>query len=98
MASLRVLRQHHTPVDPSRPVNFLVTTGPYRWSRNPLYVAQTLLYLGAALYWHLTWSLLLIIPTLLIVHYKIIRAEERYLLHKFPQTFSQYQQTVRRWL
>ncbi len=98
LQGLIVLARNHTPVDPSRPVTAVVTQGPYRWSRNPLYLGQTAMYLGAALFWHLTWSVILLVPVVLIVHYKIIKPEEAYLQKKFPDTYPAYQRRVRRWL
>src|SRR5215475_3554548 len=49
LATLRVLSRAHTPVDPMKPTTALVTEGPFRYSRNPIYVALTLLYVGVAL-------------------------------------------------
>src|SRR5215475_6515541 len=49
LATLRVLSRAHTPVDPLKPTTALVTEGPFRYSRNPIYLALTLLYVGVAL-------------------------------------------------
>ena len=49
LMTLRVLSRAHTPVDPMKPTTALVTEGPFRYSRNPIYVAWTLLYVSVAL-------------------------------------------------
>jgi protein-S-isoprenylcysteine O-methyltransferase Ste14 len=95
---LLALRREHTSVDPALPVTALVTAGPYRLSRNPLYLSQTLMYAGVALLWQLTWSLLLLVAVVLIVQNRVIKPEEAYLQKKFPEEYETYRQQVRRWI
>src|SRR6516165_7394429 len=59
LATFRVLSRAHTPVDPLKPTTALVTEGPFCYSRNPIYVALTLLYVGVALLVNVWWILLL---------------------------------------
>ena len=76
----------------------MVTDGPYRYSRNPLYLRVTLLYLGFAFLVNDVW-LLAVLPLVLIVLYVgVIRREERYLEAKFGDEYRAYKATVRRWL
>jgi protein-S-isoprenylcysteine O-methyltransferase Ste14 len=89
-----------TRINPLRPVSALVTSGPFRYSRNPLSVSLVLLYLGLAFHSQIDslW-LLLLFPILLIVnHYGITLREERYLTAKFGDEYREYCAHVRRWV
>lgn len=72
--------------------------GPFRFSRNPLYLARTFLYVGLALAMNTFGPLFTLVPLLVIVHYGIVRPEERYLDAKFGETYRRYRTHVRRWL
>jgi protein-S-isoprenylcysteine O-methyltransferase Ste14 len=98
LATLRVLSRTHTPVDPMKPTTALVTEGPFRYSRNPIYVALTLLYVGVALLINALWILLLVVPAVLVFRYGVIAREEAYLTRKFGDAYRQYTAQVRRWL
>jgi len=87
-----------TNVNPMLPTTALVTTGPFKRSRNPLYVALTLLYIGLALLTNSLWVLLLIVPVALVMHYGVVRREERYLETKFGDAYRAYHGRVRRYL
>jgi protein-S-isoprenylcysteine O-methyltransferase Ste14 len=91
---------HHagTRINPLRPVTTLVTSGPFRYSRNPLSVSLVLLYLGLAFQINSLWPLFLFPVLLIFNHYGITLREERYLESKFGDTYRQYRTTVRRWL
>ncbi len=98
LMTLRVLSRAHTPVDPMKPTTALVTEGPFRYSRNPIYVALTLLYVGVALLINALWILLLVVPALVVLRYGVIAREEAYLTRKFGDAYRQYTTQVRRWL
>ena len=98
LMTLRVLSRAHTPVDPMKPTTALVTEGPFRYSRNPIYVALTLLYLGVALLVNALWILLLVVPVWVVIRYGVIAREEAYLTRKFGDVYHQYTAQVRRWL
>src|SRR5215831_14339349 len=98
MATLRVLSRAHTPVDPMKPTTALVTEGPFHYSRNPIYVALTLLYVGVALLVHALWILLLVVPALVVLRYGVIAREEAYLTRTFGDAYRQYTAQVRCWL
>jgi protein-S-isoprenylcysteine O-methyltransferase Ste14 len=98
IATLRVLSRAHTPVDPMKPTTALVTEGPFRYSRNPIYLALTLLYVGVALLINALWILLLVVPALVVIRYGVIAREEVYLTRKFGDAYRQYTAQVRRWL
>jgi protein-S-isoprenylcysteine O-methyltransferase Ste14 len=86
-----------TPVSPLRPSRQLVVSGPYRFSRNPDYVGQALLYTGIALVLNTIWVLLAELPALLLIRYTVIAREERYLETRFGAEYARYCQCVRRW-
>jgi protein-S-isoprenylcysteine O-methyltransferase Ste14 len=98
IATFRALSRAHTPVDPMKPTTALVTAGPFRYSRNPIYVALTLLYLGVAFLVNTLWILLLVVPVLVVIRYGVIAREEAYLTRKFGDAYHQYTTQVRRWL
>lgn len=85
-------------LNPSKPVGQLVTSGIYRFTRNPMYVALALLYLGAAFLANSLWVLLLLIPVLVFVRIAIIRKEEQYLERRFGDDYLAYKRKVPRWL
>ena len=80
------------------PSTALITNGPYRYSRNPGYVALTLLYLAIGLLFNSLWVLLMVVPAMAVVHFGIIKREERYLETKFGDEYREYKTTVRRWV
>ncbi len=76
----------------------LITDGPYRFSRNPSYVALTLLYVGLGVILNNAWVLLLVIPVLLVMHFGVVLREERHLEAAFGEEYVRYKSAVRRWL
>ena len=96
--SVREFRRFATPVPSTRPSTRVVRTGPYRFSRNPIYLAFTLLQLGIALWAGNGWLLLLLVPTLALISWGVIHREERYMTQKFGEDYLQYLRSVRRWL
>jgi protein-S-isoprenylcysteine O-methyltransferase Ste14 len=91
-------READTPFNPHRPASTLITSGLYRFSRNPAYIALTLWYLGAAFLFNSAWVLLLTIPVLLIMDLLIVPREERHLEARFGEQYLRYKSRVRRWL
>ena len=87
-----------TNVLPTRPTSALATDGPYRFSRNPLYLAAIGVYLGVTLWVNGLAPLVLMIPMMWLLHWGIVLPEERYLTSKFGDTYRSYQLRVRRWL
>jgi protein-S-isoprenylcysteine O-methyltransferase Ste14 len=95
---MRIFGRAGTPVPPSRPTTRLVVTGPYRYTRNPDYVGQALVFVGLALVANSGWALLLLPLVLLVVDYGVVRREERYLEARFGREYRDYTARVRRWL
>lgn len=91
-------RRAGTPFNPHKPAAALITDGPYRFSRNPAYVALTLWYLGIGLLLHNGWVLLLAVPLVFVMDLCVIRREEQHLEVKFGADYRHYKSIVRRWL
>ena len=87
-----------TGLMPDRASERLVTSGPYRLSRNPQFVAFTAVYLGSALLLNVAWPIVLLPAAMLITHRFVIRREEQYLTRTFGGAYAAYQTQVRRWL
>ncbi len=87
-----------TRPEPWKPTTALVTSGPYRFTRNPMYLGFTLLYLGLALWFGGYWTLMLLPPVLVVMIHGVIRREEAYLSRLFGTEYDDYRQRVRRWL
>lgn len=87
-----------TGIPPHLPTTTIVTSGPYRFSRNPIYLALTLLSVGIAVGANSFWMLGLLIPTVVIMSIAVIGPEERYLEAKFGATYLDYKSKVRRWI
>jgi protein-S-isoprenylcysteine O-methyltransferase Ste14 len=87
-----------TNVNPTLPTTSIVTSGPYQFSRNPLYVGLTLLFLGLTLTMNTWWGILVLIPLVLVMHNAVVLREERYLEEKFGESYRQYRSKVRRYL
>lgn len=81
-----------------RPTTALVVDGLYRWSRNPIYVALTLAYLGLALVLASPWTVALLPAVLAVMRYGVVGREERYLEAKFGDAYRAYKASVRRWI
>ena len=92
------MRRAGTNVLPSKSTLSIVTDGPFRFSRNPLYVAASLLYLGLALIFNSDWPLALFVPMLTVLDWGVIQREEGYLEAKFGDVYLAYKARVRRWL
>ncbi len=91
-------RRHKTSFKPHEPSTALITEGPYRFSRNPMYLALSLLYAGIGIAADGPWTLALLVPLLVVLHYGVILREERYLERKFADAYRRYRSSVRRWL
>ncbi len=95
--AFRQFSRHANPVPPNRPVNDLMLDGPFRFTRNPLYLALALLQAGVGLIAGNAWILLMLAPALLYVRFFVIAREEAYLARRFGQSYLDYQARVRRW-
>jgi len=94
----RTLTAAGTNVNPGQPTTTIVTTGPYRFSRNPLYVGLITFYVGATLLFNTWWGFLLLPPLFAVLHSGVVLREERYLEGKFGDAYRHYRAKVRRYL
>lgn len=92
------MRRFGTTANPKKPSEALATSGPFQFSRNPIYVAMTGLYVGLDFMVNSAWPLILLGPLLLLMDWGVIRREERYLSGKFGDVYMAYKSRVRRWL
>ena len=96
--AMRTFRTAGTPVQGSLPTTTIVRTGPYRYSRNPIYLSFSLLQLGVALWANSLWLLVTLIPAVALMSFVVIPREEQYLETRFPSDYLSYKASVRRWL
>lgn len=97
-ASFTSFWTRRTTVIPNRPATALVIAGPYRFTRNPMYVALALLTAGTGLWLNSWWVLVLLAPAIVAIDRVIIAREEAYLRRRFGADYDAYVRRVRRWL
>lgn len=98
ISAVRTFRKAGTPVPGNRPTTTIVRRGPYRFSRNPIYLAFTLFQIGLAAWVNSPGLLLTLLPALALMIWWVIPREERYLEARFPTEYLPYKRAVRRWL
>ena len=91
-------RRHGTAVVPYRPSTTIVETGPYGFTRNPMYVGLTIAILAIAARFDNLWLVILLAAWFPVMHYGVIAREERYLEAKFGEDYTGYKARVRRWI
>jgi len=87
-----------TPAFPRHPSQAIVPTGPYRYSRNPMYLGMTVAFLGLGLLLQTQWHFYLLLPLLWLMTWGVIQREEAYLERKFGEGYLAYKARVRRWI
>ena len=98
LGALSAFRRAHTTLIPNKPATAFVTNGPYRWTRNPMYVGLALLYLAVALWMNNWWAALMLAAVVLVIQRAVIAREERYLTSAFPGVYAEYCARTRRWI
>jgi protein-S-isoprenylcysteine O-methyltransferase Ste14 len=98
ISSVRTFRRAGTPVPGNRPTTIIVRTGPYGFSRNPIYLAFTLFQVGLAAWVNSLGLLVTLFPALALMMLVVVPREERYLEARFPSEYLAYKRAVRRWL
>jgi protein-S-isoprenylcysteine O-methyltransferase Ste14 len=94
----RAFRSAGTPVPGNQPATAVVRRGPMRFSRNPIYLAFSIMQLGLALWLHSGWVLAMLIPAVALMQFIVIPREERYMEAKFGAEYVSYKASVRRWV
>jgi protein-S-isoprenylcysteine O-methyltransferase Ste14 len=85
-------------VPANRPTTTIVDSGPYRFTRNPIYLGMILGLIGLAIALNSLWLLLALMPFVLVIRYGVVAREEAYLESKFGDIYRHYRARVRRWL
>jgi protein-S-isoprenylcysteine O-methyltransferase Ste14 len=92
------LRRHGTTILPDKGAEHLVTDGPYRFRRNPIYLADVLILFGLAELTKNIWFAILAVPFALLVTWLAVLPEERHLEAKFGDAYRAYKAKTRRWI
>jgi protein-S-isoprenylcysteine O-methyltransferase Ste14 len=85
-------------VPTNMPTTAIVETGPYRFTRNPIYLGMCLGLVGLAIAFNNLWLLGMLVPFVLVIRYGVVAREEAYLERKFGDVYRHYRARVRRWL
>jgi protein-S-isoprenylcysteine O-methyltransferase Ste14 len=96
--SIRQFRMAGTPVPGNKPTTAIVRGGPYRFSRNPIYLAFFALHVGLAIWVNSLWLVATLVATVAIIAVVVVPREERYLTERFGPEYLEYKASVRRWL
>jgi protein-S-isoprenylcysteine O-methyltransferase Ste14 len=91
-------RRAGTSPNPTRPSSALALSGPYRFTRNPMYLGLAIASAGVAVAGNAVWPLALLPVAILLVNRFVIAREERYLESRFGGAYTRYKESVRRWL
>jgi protein-S-isoprenylcysteine O-methyltransferase Ste14 len=95
---VREFGRQGTNVPTNTPSLRIVRSGPYRLSRNPIYLGFTSFQLGIALWMNGGWLLATLAIALLVLRFGVVAREERYLEAKFGEEYRSYKREVRRWI
>ena len=98
LSAFRTMKSAGTNVHPSEPALTIVRSGPFRFTRNPLYLALCLLQIALGFFLNDWITLLFVVPLTVIFHYGVVLREERYLTAKFGESYLSYKREVRRWI
>jgi protein-S-isoprenylcysteine O-methyltransferase Ste14 len=85
-------------VPTNRPSTTIVEAGPYRFTRNPIYLGMMVAMIGLAVSFDTLWLLIALVPFALVIRYGVVAREEAYLERKFGEVYRGYRSRVRRWL
>jgi protein-S-isoprenylcysteine O-methyltransferase Ste14 len=96
-AAAGTMRKAGTTLSPHHGSDHLVTGGPFAFSRNPIYLADTMLMIAAGLVFGIVWFFILALVAALATQRLAIEGEERHLAHRFGKRYRDYQKRVRRW-
>ena len=98
LSGILAFRRAGTNIEPHKPSLVLVGDGPYRFTRNPMYLGLVLLLLGLSLAASLDWGIPLTPVLWLVLHHGVVLREEAYLIAKFGEPYREYLTRTRRWL
>jgi len=98
MLAMVQMKKAGTNVNPSKPALALARGGPFRFTRNPMYLALCLLQVALGFFLNDWITLLFVVPLALILHFGVVLREERYLTAKFGEPYLELKRDVRRWI
>ncbi len=98
VSAMRALARAKTTFAFRKPSTAIVTDGVFRYSRNPMYLSITLLYLGIASLVNSLWIFLFVMPIIVVMRWGVVKREEVYLERKFGEEYLRYKTRVRRWI
>ncbi|MBB5518781.1 methyltransferase family protein [Amphiplicatus metriothermophilus] len=98
MAATRAFNEAGETLQPNTPSKRLLTEGPYRFSRNPVYLAMMIFGAGFGIATSNVWIVLTTALAGVILHFFAIKPEEAYLERRFGDAFAEYRRRVRRWI
>jgi protein-S-isoprenylcysteine O-methyltransferase Ste14 len=96
--AFREMHNVGTNPNPLEPTTAIVSSGPYKFTRNPIYISFVVLYSGIAIMANILWAIFLLPVVQIMMHFGVIVREEQYLEQKFGEIYLRYKATVRRWL
>jgi len=96
--AITTIRRAGTQVETYKPTTAIVENGPYRFTRNPIYLGMFLGQTGLAIGFNSAWILAMLVPFYFVIRFGVIAREEAYLEHKFGEVYLAYKSRVRRWL
>ncbi len=94
----RQMNAAKTNIEPWKPTTAILDSGLYSISRNPIYVAMIIIYLGVTFLFNSIWYLPFLPITILFIYFGVILREEKYLESKFGEDYLDYKKRVRRWI
>lgn len=92
-----IFRQQRTAILPHQGANQFVVKGPYRWSRNPMYLGLIMIHVGASIATGILWHVATLIPAVIAIRFYVIAREEQHLLARFGSDYRDYCEKVPRW-
>ena len=96
--AVRTMLRAGTNIPTNKPSKAIVNGGPYKYSRNPIYLAATVTCVGIGVMADSVWVLMSLVPFLIVLNRGVIDREEKYLEEKFGKEYLDYKASVRRWL
>lgn len=92
------MKRARTPIHNAKMPTTLVETGPFRWTRNPMYLFGSTGYAGLALVLANVWSLALLPVVVVVIHFGVVLREEQFLARRFGDVYEQFRRRVPRWV
>jgi protein-S-isoprenylcysteine O-methyltransferase Ste14 len=96
--AVATMRRGHASIPTNKPTDAIVTGGPFRFSRNPIYLSMILLQIGVGAWTESLWFFILAALSVALLRWGVISREERYLVQKFGDEYLSYMSRVRRWI